>query len=149
MKTVFALFLVLGFIQIAPAYQYEGAETELIALVNSERQASGIPPLQTNWEVTRLARYKSEEMKRHGLFDHESFVYGNPAQTLDYFHVPYSAIGANIAMGQETAHEVMEAWLCSPGHQANLVNQSFTSAGVGLSLDEDGIPYWTLILVAE
>ena len=141
--------LAMAFYMTTAAYQYTGAETELIALINSEREASGAPPLAINWELTRLARYKSEEMKKHRLFGHESLVYGNPAQLLDRFHVPYGTVGTNIAMGQETPQEVVAAWRNSPGHHANLLNQSFTSAGVGLSFDEYGIPYWTLILIAE
>ena len=131
------------------SYQYQGAETDLITLINNERAANGAYPLAINWEVARLARYKSEEMRTHRLFGHESLVYGSLAQILDRFHVPYSAVGANIAKGQETAGEVMDAWRGSPGHHANLINQSFTSAGVGLSWDEYGIPYWTLILIAD
>ena len=151
MKRIFALLPVLAtmFCLTASAYQYKGPETELISLINNEREASGAPPLAINWEITRLARYKSEEMKKHRLFGHESLVYGNPAQILDRFHVPYSIVGANIAKGQETPQEVVDAWRNSPGHHANLLNQNFTSAGVGLSFDEYGIPYWTLILIAE
>ena len=151
MKRILALLpvLVMAFGLTAASYQYKGPETELIDLVNSERKANGIPPLVINWEVTRLARYKSEEMRKHRLLGHESFAYGNPAQTLDRFHVPYSAVGANIAKGQETAQDVINAWRGSPGHHANLINQSFTSAGVGLSSDEYGIPYWTLILIGD
>ena len=150
-KKSLVLVLVLGIasclILTAAAFQYQGPETELIALINGEREAIGVPTLVVNWEVARLARNKSEEMTKHRLFGHESLVYGDPAQTLERFQVPYSAVGANIAMGQETAQEVLDAWLSSPGHRANLVNSEFSSAGVGLSWDENGIPYWTLILV--
>ena len=151
MKRTFALLSVfaIALCMTAASYQYQGAEAKLIALINIEREANGAPPLAMNWEITRLARYKSEEMRKHRLFDHESLVYGNPAQTLDRFNISYSAVGANIAKGQETAQQVMDAWWGSPMHRANLVNENFTSAGVGLSLDEYGIPYWTLILIAE
>ena len=131
----------------AMSYDYHGPEVELITFINKERQSNGIPPLLINWEVTRLARYKSEEMVNHGLFDHESLVYGNPAQLLDSFHIGYSYAGANIAMGHETPEDVLSAWNSSPGHKANIFNPNFLSAGVGLSYDDDDIPYWTIILV--
>jgi len=130
-------------------YEYRGPESQLIALINSERQAIDIPPIAVNWEVSRLARYKSEEMKTHQMFTHESLLYGDPAELLTRFNVPFAKIGANIAMGQETPQEVLESWLSSPGHMANIVNPSFTSAGVGYSCDDNGISFWTLILVAK
>ena len=151
MRKIITLLLIfsLSTCLTAAAYQYQGAEIELISLINRERAACGAPPLTINWEVARLARYKSEEMRKHRLFGHESLVYGNPAQILDRFHVPYSIVGANIAKGQETAYDVINAWRSSPGHHANLIFQGFTSAGIGLSWDEYGIPYWTLILIAD
>ena len=147
-KKMLAILLMFAIVPIY-AFAYEGPETELIALINSERAANGAPPLTINWEVARLARYKSEEMVKHRLFGHESLVYGSPSQTLDRFNIPYSTLGANIAMGQETAQDVMAAWQGSPGHNNNLLNIGYTSAGVGLSWDDDGIPYWTLILIGE
>jgi len=131
------------------AYIYQGPEAELIALINAERAKNGAPALTENWEVARLARYKSEEMKRHGVFCHESLVYGSPDQLLARFSVPHNVVGSNIAMGQETPQQVLGAWLNSQSHHANLVNTEYTSAGVGLSIDDNGIYYWTLMLVRD
>jgi len=147
MKKSLALLLVAIFL-CGMAFEYHGPETELVHLINNEREAQGVPPLTINWEITRLARNKSEEMKNHGLFCHESLVYGNPAQLLERFSVPHNIVGANIAKGQEAAEAVIRAWQSSPGHLANLLNPDFTKVGVGLSWNEDGIPYWTLLLVA-
>ena len=130
-------------------YQYHGAETELIALINDIRKANGVPALTISWEVARLARYRSEEMMRNKVFSHESLIYGNPAQLLQQFNIPNSSVGANIAMGHMTACEVINSWQLSPGHMANLLNSNYTSAGVGLSWCEDGFSYWTLILVGN
>lgn len=152
MFSLIPMLLALASVLCAPittaAYQYQGPEAELIAILNEERKAQGIPPINIDWELTRLARYKSEEMKNHQLFHHESLIYGNPEQLLDRFQVPYNQVGANIAMGHDTPHQVINAWLNSPGHKANMVAPIFKAAGVGVSLDDNGIPYWTLILVA-
>ena len=152
MKKILVLLVFLLIILPIPlvaAYEYHGPEIELILLINNERLANNAPALTINWEVTRLARYKTEEMKVHRFFDHESLVYGNPAETLARFHIPHTVVSANIAKGYETAQDVITAWINAPGHHANLINPEFTSAGVGLSLDDNGIPYWTLILLAE
>jgi len=155
MKKMFSFLLVLSLLiliclpQSTFAYSYQGPEAELINLINAERAKSGTQPIAINWEVARIARYKSEEMKRHGLFSHESLVYGNPSEQLARFNVPHSIVGANIAMGHETPEEVLDAWLSSQSHHANLVNAEYTSAGAGLSVDDDGIHYWTLMLVKD
>jgi len=143
------LLLILLPASLIGAYEYHGPEMELISLINNKRLANNTPILTINWEVTRLARYKSEEMKIHRFFDHESLVYGNPAETLARFNIPHTNVSANIAKGHETALDVITAWINAPGHHANLINPIFTSAGVGFSLDDNDIPYWTLILIAE
>ena len=153
MKKTFTLFFALAVCcifclpQTIWAYEYQGPEAELIALINKERVKNGSEPLTINWEVARLARYKSEEMKRHGLFSHESLVYGSPAQTLERFQVPFDLVGSNIAMGHETAAAVLEAWRNSQNHYTNIIRPDYTSAGAGLSIDDDGISYWTLLLI--
>jgi len=144
-----SIFIVFCLPNAVAAYSYQGPEAELIGLINAERTKTGAPPLTVNWEVARLARYKSEEMKRHGVISHESLVYGNPSQQLTRFQVPHSMVGANIAMGHETPQDVLEAWLNSQCHHVNLVSAEYTSAGVGVSVDDNGIYYWTLILVGE
>ena len=142
------ILLIFSTLSVA-AYDYQGPEVELIRLINNERESNNVPPLCINWEVFRLARYKSEEMISHRLFSHESLIYGDPAETLTRFNIPHSTVGANIAMGYETAHDVMAAWLNAPGHHANLINSEYTSAGIGLGWDDDGIPYWALFLIKE
>ena len=144
---VLAVCLVLCLPRALFGFEYQGPEVELVQLINMEREKNGSPPLTLNWEVARLARYKSEEMKRHRLFSHESLVYGSPQEILERFQVPFGVVGSNIAMGQDTATEVLEAWRNSQNHYANIIRAEYTSAGVGVSVDEDGIFYWTVLLV--
>jgi len=134
---------------IKDAFTYHGPETELAAIINKVRQSEGMPLLRKDWEVARLARYKSEEMRAHRVFDHESVTYGNPAQLLDRFHIQYTHVGANIALGHTAPSDVVLAWLASPGHRASILDPQFSRLGVGLSIDADGTPYWTLLLVAD
>jgi len=129
-------------------FLFSGPETELIAEINKEREAHGVTALSVNWEVARLARYRTEEMIELNFFGHNSRIYGEPDEMLIWFGVPFVSAGMNIAKGQDTAKEVIGAWLSSPSHRENLLNADFTSVGVGLSVDED-ILYWTLILIGE
>ncbi|MCL2456119.1 MAG: CAP domain-containing protein [Defluviitaleaceae bacterium] len=129
-------------------FSFSGAETDLIAEINNAREISGVQKLSVNRELMRLARYKSEEMVELNFFGHSSRIYGEPEEMLARFGVNFSKAGATIAKGQETAQEVVRAWLTSQSHVEVLFDAEFTSAGVGLAFD-DGIPYWTLFLISS
>lgn len=130
------------------AFIFSGAETDVIMEINRARTEAGVNPLAANFELARLARYKSEEMVEVGFFGHGSKIYGETDEMLVRFGVSFSAAGANIAMGQESAEAVVAAWLSSPAHREILLREDFTSAGVGLAFD-DGLPYWTIIFISS
>ena len=130
-----------------PLFSYSGAETDMIMEINRTREVQGVEALAFNGELSRLARYRSEEMAELGFSSH-SLLYGQPDEMLVRFGVPFSKAGVNIAKGQENAKQVVGAWLSSGAHAANLLDADFTSAGVGLAY-HDGLPYWTLILISS
>lgn len=118
-------------------------ENEVIRLTNVERAKYGLPALTTNWELSRMARYKSQDMIDHRYFDHTSPVYGSPFQMMTSFGISYRTAGENIAMGQRTAQEVVTAWMNSPGHRANILNKNFKQIGVGYAKSANGTIYWS------
>jgi uncharacterized YkwD family protein/spore coat assembly protein SafA len=122
-------------------------ENEVIKLVNSERAKNGLPALKANWQVSRVARYKSQDMIDKNYFSHTSPTYGSPFRMLETFGVSFSAAGENIAMGQRTPSEVMNAWMGSTGHRNNILSPSFTEIGVGLAKSANGRYYWTQMFI--
>ncbi|MDP4145184.1 MAG: CAP domain-containing protein [Bacillota bacterium] len=118
-------------------------ETEVIRLVNVERSKVGLGPLTSNWQLSRVARYKSQDMINKNYFSHISPTYGSPFAMMENFGLTFSSAGENIAMGQRTAQEVVTSWMNSPGHRANILNASYTQIGVGLARTSTGVPYWT------
>lgn len=116
------------------------AEAEVVRLVNAERQKAGLKPLIHNWELSRVARIKSQDMMKNKYFDHNSPTYGTPFNMMKNFGITYKSAGENIAMGQTTPAAVMKAWMNSPGHKANILSTSFTQIGVGY---EPNGNYWT------
>ncbi|NMB34619.1 MAG: SafA/ExsA family spore coat assembly protein [Clostridium sp.] len=122
-------------------------EEEVIRLVNIERARYGLPALKSNWQLSRVARYKSQDMVDKGYFSHTSPTYGSPFKMMESFGVRYSAAGENIAMGLRTPAEVMNAWMNSPGHRNNILSRSFTEIGVGLAKDSIGRLYWTQMFI--
>lgn len=122
-------------------------ELEVIRLVNVERSKHGLKSLSENWELSRVARYKSEDMKNKGYFSHTSPTYGSPFDMMKNFGIRYQTAGENIAYGQRSAAQVMQGWMNSPGHKANILNANFTQIGVGYAVKSDGTPYWTQMFI--
>ena len=78
-----------------------------------------------------MARYKSQDMKDNNYFSHTSPVYGSPFDMMKNFGINYRTAAENIAKGQATPQAVVNAWMNSSGHRANILNPSFTKIGVG------------------
>lgn len=121
-------------------------ESEVIRLVNEERAKYGLSPLKENWELSRVARYKSQDMKDNRYFSHTSPTYGSPFTMMKNFGISYRSAGENIAMGQRTPQEVVKAWMHSSGHRANILNASYTEIGVGYVADGN---YWTQMFIGR
>ena len=115
-------------------------EREVIRLVNAERAKYGLAALTEDAALTRTARMKSQDMRDRGYFDHNSPTYGTPFQLMKSQGITYRTAGENIAMGYRTPEAVVNAWMNSAGHRANILNASYTKIGVGYV--ESG-NYWT------
>lgn len=122
-------------------------ETEVVRLVNVERSKRGLQLLKQNWELCRVARYKSQDMINKGYFAHQSPTYGSPFQMMESFGVKFSAAAENIAYGQKTPQEVMNSWMNSSGHRANILSASYLVIGVGAAKDSNGNVYWTEMFI--
>lgn len=126
-----------------PSVTTTSQENEVIRLVNIQRSKAGLQQLKTNWQLSRVARYKSADMANKGYFAHNSPTYGTPFQMMESFGLRFSAAGENIAYGQRTPAEVMNDWMNSPGHRNNILSPSYTEIGVGLAKNKNGVCYWT------
>ncbi|WP_138415889.1 SafA/ExsA family spore coat assembly protein [Aquibacillus sediminis] len=120
-------------------------EHEVIQLTNQERAKNGLPALQPDWELSRVARYKSQDMRDQSYFSHTSPTYGSPFTMMQNFGISYRGAAENIARGQRTPQEVVKGWMDSPGHRKNILGD-FTHIGVGYV--EDG-NYWTQMFIRK
>ena len=119
-------------------------ESEVIRLVNEIRAERGLKALTANWELSRVARYKSQDMVDNRYFSHTSPVYGSPFQMIRAFGLSFRTAGENIAYGQRTPQAVVNAWMNSSGHRANILNASYTQIGVGYVANGH---YWTQMFI--
>ena len=118
----------------------------VVNLTNNERAKAGLKALQIDTKLTQSAQAKSQDMKDKNYFSHTSPTYGSPFDQMKSFGVSYKSAAENIAMGQRTAAEVVDGWMNSPGHKANIMNASYTHIGVGLS---DSGYYWTQQFISK
>lgn len=121
-------------------------EQEVIRLVNEIRAENGLKALSYDWELSRVARYKSQDMKDNNYFAHNSPTYGTPFQMIKNFGISYRSAGENIAKGYKTPQAVVNAWMNSSGHRANILNSSYTRIGVGYVA---GGNYWTQMFISK
>lgn len=103
-------------------------EAEVLRLVNVERQKAGLAPLAYYVEGQAAAELRAQETDQ--VFSHTR-PDGSSCFTV-LAGIPYYAAGENIAMGQVTPAQVMDAWMNSQGHRANILSEDFTHIMVGV-----------------
>ncbi|MEV6580771.1 sigma-70 family RNA polymerase sigma factor [Streptomyces sp. NPDC051582] len=126
----------------APGPAPAGVAGQVIALVNSERAAAGCGPLKEDPQLRSAAQGHSDDMAARDFFDHTNPDGADPGKRTTAAGYRWSTYGENIARGQQTAASVMDSWMKSPGHRANILNCSFKDIGVGIHSGPGG-PWWT------
>ncbi|THA86796.1 sigma-70 family RNA polymerase sigma factor [Streptomyces sp. A0592] len=125
-----------------PAPAPPGIAGQVVALVNTERAAAGCGPLKEDSQLRAAAQGHSDDMAARNFFDHTSPDGRDPGDRTTASGYRWSTYGENIAKGQQSAQSVMDSWMKSPGHRANILNCSFKDIGVGVHQGAGG-PWWT------
>ncbi|MFJ8234904.1 CAP domain-containing protein [Ureibacillus sp. NPDC094379] len=115
-------------------------EQQVVDLTNAERTKAGLKPLEIYAPLMKVAEAKSADMAKNNYFSHTSPTYGSPFDQIKAAGISYKSAGENIAQGQRTPAEVVQAWMDSPGHRQNIMNASYTHIGVGYVKNGN---YWT------
>lgn len=123
----------------------EAAEA-VASLVNAARRDAGLSELELDADLCTAAQARAQEIAQS--FSHTRPDGSSCFMILEEFGVSYRAAGENIAMGQRTPEEVMDGWMNSSGHRANILNGTFTSIGVGYYVDGAGAAHWVQIFQA-
>jgi uncharacterized protein YkwD len=123
---------------VAPAA--DSAEAQVLALVNDQRAAAGCGAVTADDKLAAVARAHSEDMRDRGFFSHVNPDGLDPFQRAERAGI--TARAENIARGQQDAAAVMDAWMNSAGHRANILNCDLTRLGVGIA-EGSGGPWWT------
>lgn len=115
---------------------------QVVSLVNRERAAAGCGGLTEDAQLTNAAQRHSDDMAARDFFEHTNPDGADPGQRVTDAGYRWSTYGENIARGQQTPESVMESWMNSPGHRANILNCSFKNIGIGIHKGSGG-PWWT------
>ncbi|MGB5713959.1 MAG: CAP domain-containing protein, partial [Waterburya sp.] len=122
---------------------------QVVELTNVERTNAGLQPLKLDSQLVDAAQDHSNDMAQDDFFSHTGVDGSTPASRVTANGYEYSTTGENIAAGQTTAAGVVESWMNSPGHRANILNPDFTEIGIGyeyLENDTGSVKYnhyWT------
>ena len=117
---------------------------QVVELVNAERAKEGLAPLTIDKKVQAAAQVRAVEIKTS--FSHTRPNGSSFATALKEQGVTYRRSGENIAWGQRTPKEVVNAWMNSSGHRANIMNKNFTKIGVGY-YQHNGVNYWSQLFI--
>jgi uncharacterized protein YkwD len=113
-------------------------EARVIELVNEQRAANGLPPMKYNGDLTNAARYHAADMKQDDYFNHQTQDRSNGAlvrvcnwsERLKKYYTIYNGLAENIASVYDSPESVMEGWMNSSGHRANILG-NYREIGVG------------------
>ena len=127
----------------APPSGNAALEAAVVDLVNARRAEAGCPAVSAHDQLTAAARGHSADMAARNYFSHttpEGVQFGTRIRNAGY---RFASAGENIAKGQRNPAEVMNGWMNSAGHRANILNCDFKHLGVGVAADSNGSLVWT------
>ena len=119
---------------------------EVVRLVNIERGKAGLAPLELDAQLSAAAQVRAEEIDID--FSHSRPDGSSGFTVLKEMGISYRAVGENIAKGSPTPERVVQGWMNSAGHRANILNENFTVIGVGVYEDAAGIMHWVQLFTA-
>ena len=128
-----------GSSSVSAGIQSSSAASEVVRLTNSARSKNGYAALVEDGVLSEAAAVRAREIARS--FSHTRPSGASFSSALSESGVSYLRAGENIASGQKSASEVVNAWMNSPGHRANLLNSSYSRIG-SASVNIDGTHYW-------
>lgn len=118
---------------------------QVVKLVNIERARAGLAPLSVDLKVQAAAQVRALEIEKS--FSHTRPNGASFSTALREQNVTYRSAGENIAWGQRSPEDVVNAWMNSDGHRANILNANFTKIGVGYHQNTRGVNYWSQLFI--
>jgi uncharacterized protein YkwD len=128
--------------------QVDGVQDPVVGAVNSHRAASGRGPLVVDSRLTSAAQSHANDMANRLVMTHVGADGSNAGQRIAVYGYGATTWGENVAAGQTTAAEVVDAWMRSSGHRSNILGTQWINVGVAAAEGSNGVTYWTLVFAA-
>lgn len=109
------------------------SSAKVVSLTNEERQEEGVSLLVRNTLLDTAAQMKAQDMAAKGYYAHVSPEGATPMHWVDVAGYTYLTIGENLVVNRTDAEQVVDAFMGSPGHRANILRKDFTEIGVGVA----------------
>ncbi len=106
-------------------------EQEVLTLINIERKKEGLVELKASSELQEVAKLKAEDLVNNNYFSHTSPTLGTPFEMLKNEGVMYKFAGENLA-GNETGAKAVNAWMNSPAHKDNILDEDYEYTGIAV-----------------
>ena len=126
----------------AARYDSHYSNVGMLCLVNEQRQRYGLPPLGLDERLTRSAQEHSDDQAYMHRMTHTGSDGSSPSDRIQSFGFNWLNSGENVAYGYNGMHAVMQAWMRSPGHRANILSPQFRMFGSAVAMS-DGTAYYT------
>jgi uncharacterized protein YkwD len=135
----------------APVASLVAFEADILAGINAQRVAAGLPVLQLDPNLVMVSRERSEDMAKNGYFAHVSPTGDTAFSIMDRYGIPYAWAGENLARNNypddESVAVALREWMASQGHRENILNPHYSTVGVGAAEDGAAMKYFTLVFV--
>jgi uncharacterized protein YkwD len=117
---------------------------EVVAYTNEARARNGLPALRSNSRLMEAARIHAEQMAAYQRADHtiSGAQYPTMQSRLQAVGYSYSSAAENVAWNQPNAQSVLNSWMSSSGHRANILDRGLTEMGAAMARSSKGEPYW-------
>lgn len=131
-----------------PIVHVQGVQSNVVNSVNQQRANAGIGGVTVDARLTNAAQSHANDMANRRVMTHTGANGSNGGQRITAQGYGWSRWAENVAAGQTTPEQVMNAWMNSSGHRANILDGRLVNIGVAAATGSDGVTYWAMVLGA-
>lgn len=120
-------------------------QQQVVDLVNQRRASAGLPALRVDGRLTNAAQAHSHDQARRAVMSHigsDGSTIGTRVTRAGY---AWSRASENVGAGQPNAASIVNGWMNSGSHRANVLDRNVIHIGIGLAYSSNGTPYWTMV----
>ncbi len=123
-------------------------QASVAASVNEQRANAGLPPVKIDERLTSAAQAHANDIAQRQVLTHTGSDGTNAGQRINAYGYGWTTWAENAAAGQQTPAQVMDSWMNSAGHRANILNGSMIDIGIAAAAGSNGVTYWVMVLAA-